>query len=50
MMQRFGNASWDLATAKEIKQFLQPSYQDLLFDENWLDRPGGPHQRSDFSK
>jgi hypothetical protein len=48
MMQRFGNAPWDLKTAEDIILSLKPSYQTLLFDENWLDRPGGPHDRPDF--
>ena len=50
MMQRFENAPWDLKTAQDIVDFLYPSYQDLLFDENWLDRKGGPHVRPDFFK
>ena len=51
LMKQFGESPWDLATAEQIKAFLMRSaYPDLLKDENWLDRKGGPHDRPDFFK
>jgi hypothetical protein len=51
LMKKFGDSPWDLATTEKIQAFLYESeYPDLLKDENWLDRDGGPHERPDFFK
>jgi RHS repeat-associated protein len=50
LMRRFENAPRDLATGREVLNFIQPGYVELLLWENALDRAGGPHYRPDWKR